>query len=216
MFLPQQWCNCRGGWNKPSSDFSQCVGREQSLREGNYPSFFIILGITHPLQRTQSRQLWGCRASGPKPAGRSEGVFSGSAKLTLSKLLVLTPAVMSRAFGNRNSGWGNEAWYIGFRIIKRFLKVTFSFLTRMTWEVCIYIVLLHLGATVLHGSHISVCLVSRHAGCPLFRTAFPRLLVINLKDSASHWSKVQACFLSSIIMIVSASGEKGRHSLYLL
>ena len=136
MFLPQQWCNCRGGWNKPSSDFSQCVGREQSLREGNYPSFFIIVGITHPLQRTQSRQLWGCRASGPKPAGRSEGVFSGSAKLTLSKLLVLTPAVMSRAFGNRNSGWGNEAWYIGFRIIKRFLKVTFYFLSSIFFPLC--------------------------------------------------------------------------------
>lgn len=73
-------------WNKQSSEFSQCVNREQDSGEKNYLSFFIIQGITHPLQRTRSGQLWGCKALGPKPAGTSEGVFPGSAELMVSTL----------------------------------------------------------------------------------------------------------------------------------
>lgn len=68
----------------------------------NHLSFFIIQGITHPLQRTRPGQLWGCKASGPKPAGTSEGVFSGSAKLVVSTLLELAPAVISPALGKGN------------------------------------------------------------------------------------------------------------------
>ena len=79
---------------------------EQGSRERNYLSFFIIWGDPHLLQRTPSRQLWGGRASGLRPAGRSEGVFSGSAMLTLSKLWVLAPAVISLALGHGDLGWG--------------------------------------------------------------------------------------------------------------
>lgn len=102
MLLPNNGTAIGQVWNKPSSDFSQCVDQEQGSGEKNYLSFFIIQGITHPLQRTRSRQLWGCKASGPKPAGTSEGVFSVSARLKVCALLVLAPAEISLAPGNGN------------------------------------------------------------------------------------------------------------------
>lgn len=75
--LPTNIATVKGQFGKKlSSDFSQCVDREQGSGEKNYLSFFIIRGITHSLQRTRSRQLWGCKSSGPKPAGTLEGVFS--------------------------------------------------------------------------------------------------------------------------------------------
>lgn len=53
-------------WNKLFSDFSQCRQRTGFRRNKDCLSFLIMHHITHPLQRTWLRQLWGCRASGPQ------------------------------------------------------------------------------------------------------------------------------------------------------
>lgn len=65
------------------------------------------------MQRIRLRTSWQTRR------------FFGLAKLMLSKLLALAPAVISLALGNGNLGWGMKPWYIGFTILKRFFHMAF-------------------------------------------------------------------------------------------
>lgn len=111
VFLPQQWHSCRVGLKEAvSPSFTVCRWRA-GPGEKTTQKHIAFLFPGHPSPSTKNTAEAAVRMGSIRlqTSWQTRGVFSGSAKLALSKLLALAPAVISLAAGNRNLGWENEA-----------------------------------------------------------------------------------------------------------